>query len=70
MSAAPTKFSAVTAAQPFTNSYHAVELPGVFKALFLTSYSPNQTFSRQEEQYRWLEQQLAQVRILTSEQHR
>jgi hypothetical protein len=60
--AAPTSFPAVTAAQPFANSYHAVELPGVFKALFLTSYSPNQTFSRQEEQYRWLEQQLAQVR--------
>jgi hypothetical protein len=61
MSAAPTKFPAVTAAEPFANSYHAVELPGVFKALFLTSYSPNQTFSREEEQYRWLEQQLAQV---------
>ncbi|WIA32552.1 hypothetical protein OEZ86_003360 [Tetradesmus obliquus] len=60
-SAAPTKFTAVTAEDPFANLYHAAELPGVFKALFLTSYSPNQTFGKQEEQYKWLEQQLAQT---------
>eukprot|EP00878_Enallax_costatus_P020763 GHUV01021956.1.p1 GENE.GHUV01021956.1~~GHUV01021956.1.p1 ORF type:complete len:390 (+),score=60.00 GHUV01021956.1:1278-2447(+) len=52
------KFSAVSSLKPFNNLYYAVELPGVFKAIFLTSYSPGQTFSKDEEQYVWLEKEL------------
>lgn len=57
---APT-LSAVSESKPFQNLFYAVELPGVFKAIFLTSYSPGQTFSKDEEQYVWLQQELKQV---------
>lgn len=33
----------------------------MFKAIFLTSYAPDQTFSEEEEQYRWLEKELENV---------
>lgn len=52
------EFSAVTKVRPFHNLYYAVELPGVYKAIFLTSYSPNQTFSDHEKQYKWLKSEL------------
>jgi hypothetical protein len=56
----------VTSSFPFSNLYYAVELPGVFKALSLTSYSPSQAKhgygSSEDEQYSWLQQELAQVR--------
>ena len=57
----PTSFSPVSADKPFNNLYYAVELPGVYKYIALTSYAPNQTFSHQEEQYTWLEQELSKV---------
>lgn len=57
----PTRFSPVSAARPFSNLYYTVELPGLYKYIALTSYAPNQTFSPDEEQYRWLEQELKQV---------
>jgi hypothetical protein len=64
--AAPVSFDAVTSSSPFSNLYYAVELPGVFKALSLTSYSPSQAKhgygSSEDEQYSWLQQELAQVR--------
>jgi hypothetical protein len=52
----------VSSAAPFSNLYYTVELPGLYKYIALTSYAPNQTFSPDEEQYRWLEQELKQVR--------
>ncbi len=59
--AGPSQFVPVSSASPFANLYYAVELPGVMKAIFLTSYSPQQTFSKEEEQYKWLVQELKQV---------
>jgi hypothetical protein len=55
------RFDAASAAQPFTNLYYTVELPGVYKYIALTSYAPGQTFSADEEQYVWLERELQQV---------
>lgn len=51
----------MSAARPFNNLYYTVELPGLYKFIALTSYAPNQTFSPDEEQYSWLEQELKQV---------
>lgn len=51
----------MSADKPFDNLYYTVELPGVYKYIALTSYAPNQTFSHQEEQYTWLEQELSKV---------
>jgi hypothetical protein len=52
----------VTKDKPFANLYYIVELPGVLTYIALTSYSPGQTFDHNEEQYKWLEQQLQKVR--------
>lgn len=60
-STGPLSCSAVSRSKPFHNLYYAVELPGVFKAIFLTSYSPGQTFSEDEEQYKWLKKELRKV---------
>jgi hypothetical protein len=51
----------VSADAPFANLYYTVELPGVYKYIALTSYAPGQTFSHDEEQYQWLEQELSKV---------
>lgn len=59
--AGPTEFAPVSAANPWTNLYYTVEMPGLFKYIALTSYSPGQTFNQSEEQYVWLEEQLRTV---------
>ena len=43
--------------------YYKVELPGIAKFIFLTSYSPAQTFSQDEAQYVWLEKELRAVSV-------
>lgn len=63
--AAPVSFEPVTSSSPYSNLYHAVELPGVLKVISLTSYSPDQEKkgfgSGRDEQYKWLQQELANV---------
>jgi hypothetical protein len=62
--AAPVRFDAVTSKAPYSNLYYAVELPGVFKVISLTSYSPDQEkngFGGDGEQYKWLQAELANV---------
>jgi hypothetical protein len=56
-------FDAVTSKAPYNNLYYAVELPGVFKAISLTSYSPDQDKNGfgSDEQYQWLQAELANV---------
>lgn len=61
LSIGPLRFNAASEAQPFANLYYTVELPGVYKYIGLTSYAPGQTFSADEEQYRWLEAELQKV---------
>jgi hypothetical protein len=61
-SSGPSYFPAVTKDKPFANLYYIVELPGVLTYIALTSYSPGQTFDKNEEQYKWLEQQLQKVK--------
>lgn len=61
--AGPTSFRSVSAEAPFANLYYTVEVPGVVKYIALTSYAPGQTFSTEEEQYVWLEQELKKVRV-------
>ncbi|WIA11592.1 hypothetical protein OEZ85_011697 [Tetradesmus obliquus] len=60
--AAPVSFEPVTSSSPYSNLYHAVELPGVLKVISLTSYSPDQEKkgfgSSRDEQYKWLQQEL------------
>lgn len=63
-SAAPVNFSGTSLSNPYTNLYNTVELPGVFKSISLTSYSPDQVkngWNQDQEQFKWLEQQLQQV---------
>eukprot|EP00775_Hariotina_reticulata_P006213 gene6212-6449_t len=48
-------------AAPWSNMYWSTAVPGVFKAIFLTSYSPGQTMSSSEQQYKWLEAELQAV---------
>jgi hypothetical protein len=51
----------VSADAPYANLYYTVELPGVYKYIALTSYAPGQTFSPDEQQYQWLQQELSKV---------
>lgn len=52
----------MTAANPWKNLFYASEVPGVFKSISLTSYSPGQPMTVQEQQYKWLEAELKAVR--------
>lgn len=59
---APKAFNPVNISSPYTSLYYSVEVPGVFKYIFITSYAPNQVFNNtSDEQYQWLENELKMV---------
>lgn len=57
----PTSFSPATVANKWENLYYAVEVPGVFKAIHITSFSFQQPMTASEEQYTWLKAELAKT---------
>lgn len=62
---APTNFDPITVDDPYSNAYYSIEVPGVFKYIFLTSYAPNQAFNdTNDEQYQWLEEELKSVSLV------
>jgi len=62
----PTAFPPVSRSNTFTNLYYSVELPPVFKAIFLTSYSPGQLNgfgTEEDQQFAWFKKELEAVRV-------